>query len=127
MYNDDDNDDNNNNNAILYWDIITDETVDFNKLGTVFIDRQKKATLMIDIEIPLTPKHFKTRAYKITNYGNLALEIKKLYLEAEQRIYISLSQLSGRSGHQKLPKIYRECRFYTKKNTLKGCKKQYCY
>jgi hypothetical protein len=45
MYNDDDDDD--NNNAILYWDrpIITDKTVDFNKLGTVFIDRQKKQHL----------------------------------------------------------------------------------
>jgi len=83
MYNDDDNDDNNddvdnnNNNAILYQDrpIITDKTVDFNIFHTVFIDRQKKAVFMIDIEVPLTPKLSKTKAEKITKYENLALEI----------------------------------------------------
>jgi len=44
MYNDDDDDD---NNMILYWDrpIITDKTVDFNILDTVFIDRQKKSSI----------------------------------------------------------------------------------
>jgi hypothetical protein len=45
----------------------------------VFIDRQKKAALMIDIEVPLTPKLSTTKAEKITKCENLALEIKNFW------------------------------------------------
>jgi hypothetical protein len=80
MYDDDD-DNNNNNNVILYCDkpIITDKTVDFNRHDTVFIDRQKKTALMIDIEVPLTLKLSKTKAEKTTKCENLAQEIKRFW------------------------------------------------
>jgi len=41
---------------IQYWDmsIITDTTADFNRPDTVLIDRENKASLVIDIAVPLT-------------------------------------------------------------------------
>ena len=105
MY-DDDNDDNNNNNdndnVILYWDkpIVTDKTVYFNRLDTVFIDRQKKAALTKDIEVPLTLKLSKTKAEKITKCEKLALEIKNFWKLNNVSVYssvISVERVVARS------------------------------
>jgi hypothetical protein len=101
MHDDDDDDANNNNNkVILYWDkpIITDKTVD--RRDTVFIDRQKKATLTTDIEVPLTLKLSTTKAEKITKCENLALEIKNFWKLNNVSVYslvISMEAVVTRS------------------------------
>ena len=58
----DNNNNNNNNNNNLYWDrsILTDRTVDFNKLDIVLIDRENKTALVIDIADSFTHKLPKT-------------------------------------------------------------------
>ena len=62
-------------NMILYWDrpIVTDETIDFSRPGTVFIDRGNTAALVTDIAVPLTHNCPNTEAEKIMKYENLAL------------------------------------------------------
>ena len=62
-------------NMILYWDrpIVTDETVGFSRPDTVFIDRENKTALVIDIAVPLTHNRPNTEAEKITKYENLSL------------------------------------------------------
>jgi hypothetical protein len=47
----------------------------------VFIDRENKTALLIDLVVCLTHKLSSTEAEEIMKYENLALEIKK-YLEA---------------------------------------------
>jgi hypothetical protein len=44
----------------------------------VFIDRENKMTLVIDIAVPLTHYLPKTETEKIMKYENSALEIKKI-------------------------------------------------
>jgi hypothetical protein len=43
-------------NTVLYWDrsVITDQTIDFNRPDIMFIDRENKIALVIDIAVPLT-------------------------------------------------------------------------
>ena len=62
-------------NMISYWDrpIVTDETVDFSRPNTVFIDRENTTALVIDTTVPLTHNRPITEAEKITKYENLAL------------------------------------------------------
>jgi hypothetical protein len=89
------NNNNNNNNVILYWDqpIITDKTVD--RSDIVFIDRQKKAALMIDIEIPLTLKLSTTKAEKITKCKKLVLEIKNFWNMNNVSVYSLVISVEG--------------------------------
>jgi hypothetical protein len=96
MYDDDDDNDN-NNNVILYWDkpIITEKTVDFSRRDTVFIDRQKKAALMADIDVPLTLKLSKTKAEKITKCENLAPEIKYFWKPNNVSVYSLVISMEG--------------------------------
>ena len=56
-------------NMILYSDlsIITDKTVDFNRPDVVFIKRENKTALVIDIVVLLTHNFSKTEAEKIQN------------------------------------------------------------
>jgi hypothetical protein len=57
--------------------IITDKTVDFNRPDIVVIDRKNKIALAVDMAVPLVHNFSNTETEKITNYENLALEIKK--------------------------------------------------
>ena len=68
-------------NMILYWDrsILTDETVDFSRPDTVFIDSENKTALVIDTAVPLTHSFLSNEAEKITKYENLTLEIKNIW------------------------------------------------
>ena len=65
---------------ILYWDgsIRTDQTVDFNRPDIVFIDRENKVALAIDLVGCLTHNLSNTQAGKITKHENLAQEIKSI-------------------------------------------------
>jgi hypothetical protein len=91
---------------ILYSDstIRTDETVDFNSPNTAPIDRQNKTAFVIDKAVPLTHNLAKTEVEEITKCENLALEIKNIW-KPNNVVYIPLSHLSRRTGHQKLPTI----------------------
>jgi len=65
-------------NMILSWDgsIRTDPTVDFNVPDIVFIDRENKTALLIDLAVCLTHNLSNTKAEKTMKYENLALGIK---------------------------------------------------
>jgi len=54
---------------IIYseWSIITDKTVDCNRPDVVFIERENKTALVIDIVVPLTQNLSNTEAEKIQN------------------------------------------------------------
>ena len=62
-------------NMILYWDrsILTDETVDFSRPDTVFIDSENKTALVIDTAVPLTHSFLSNEVEKITKYEHLVL------------------------------------------------------
>ena len=64
--------------------------------------------MTIDIAVPLTHNPPKTVADKITKYVNLALEIKNMWKFNNVCMYPFFHHLSGRSDHQKLPKISTE-------------------
>jgi fructose-1,6-bisphosphatase/sedoheptulose 1,7-bisphosphatase-like protein len=61
----------------------------------VFIDRQIKAALMIDIEVHLTLKLSKTKAEKITKCENLVLEIKNFWKLNEVSVYSVVISVAG--------------------------------
>lgn len=62
----------------LYWDrsTVTDKTVDCNRPDAVFIDRQHKTALVIDIAVPFTYNLPKMEEEKVTKYENMVLVIK---------------------------------------------------
>jgi len=97
-------------NVISYWDrfIITDKAVDFNRPDIVLIHKENK-TATLHIAVPFTHKLPKTEGEKIMNYEHLDLDIKNIW--KHKCIYIPLSHLTRRRGHQKLPKISRELWF----------------
>ena len=90
----------------------------------MFIDRQKKAALMTDIEVPLTPKLSTTKAEKITKFENLALEIKNFWKMSNVSVYSLVISVEGVVTRSFLK--YIENTGLTKK-TLNWSKKQYCY
>jgi hypothetical protein len=53
--------------------------VDLSRPHIVLIDRKNKTVLVIDIAVPLIHNLSNTGAEKITNYENLALEIRKFW------------------------------------------------
>jgi hypothetical protein len=65
---------------ILYWDgsIRTDTVIDFNRPDIVFIDRENKTVLVLDLAVCLTHNLSNIQAEKIMKYENLALEIKNI-------------------------------------------------
>jgi hypothetical protein len=65
---------------ILYWDgsIRTNTAVDFSRPDSVFINRENKTALVLDLAVYLTHNLSNTKAEKIMRYENLALEIKNI-------------------------------------------------
>jgi hypothetical protein len=63
---------------IFYWEmsIITDTRADFNRPDTVFVDRENKTALVIDIAVPLTHNVSNIEAEEIEKNENLVLQIK---------------------------------------------------
>jgi hypothetical protein len=66
--------------------------------------------VVVDIVLLLTHNLPNTEEENTTKYENVALEIKKKSGSLILYLY-TLSHLSGRSGHQKLPKMSREYTF----------------
>jgi hypothetical protein len=77
--------------------------VHFNSPDNLFISRENKTALVINIAVSLAHNLFNTEAKKMTKYENLAMEIRSIW--KLNNMYKPCSHLSGRSGHQKLYKI----------------------
>nr|CAI5858217.1 unnamed protein product [Callosobruchus analis] len=68
-------------NALLYWDrpILTDKTVDYNRLDIMLIDKANAEGIIVDIAIPLRHNVRKTKEQKVSKYQNVACELQRMW------------------------------------------------
>ena len=101
-------------NMIIYSErsIITDKTVDLNRPDVVFIGRENKTALVIDIVVPLTQNLSNIEAEKMQN---MKIWPWKLKISGSLTTYLCILESSElKEWLSETYKISRECRFNQK-------------
>ena len=68
-------------NSLLYWDkqVITDETINFNKSNVIILDKTQRKTYLTEVGVPSTGNIRNIYNTKITRYHTLKKEVKRIW------------------------------------------------